>query len=236
MAATVITASTIGLTDVPPHGAQRALVSPTSSHPSSRPVTISTGAGPIQQPSVPSIPRGTISLAWSEPAASPARSSSTGRSANPSSVPTSSSSTAAASATRSSAPATPAGNAVIYVTGYDQATARLQYEFATVQPGAGPGGSDLYSVSSPAQFSARIAVDVTITSGGQLCPPASSSCSIDQLIAAASAGFYATAAIDQAGQLDSVIEVDNLSASPQLGPSPGPSLSTAPAPSTSPQS
>ncbi|MEO6703980.1 MAG: hypothetical protein ABI140_12130, partial [Jatrophihabitantaceae bacterium] len=134
----------------------------------------------------------------------------------------------------------PAGNALIFITGYDQASDRIVFQYAQVQRGAGSDGSDVYLVTDPARFSAAIATGISITSGGLLCPPAGSSCSVGQLIAAAGDGLFANVAIDPAGRLESIIEVDNTTGS-TAQPSPsasqnlaGPAASSSPSPSASP--
>ena len=70
-------------------------------------------------------------------------------------------------------------------------------------------GSTRYRVSSPQRFSARIAAAVVVISGGTICPPADSRCTPAQLIAASVRGFFAEVAIDSSGQLQAVIERDS---------------------------
>ena len=141
--------------------------------------------------------------------------------------PTLAPSSPAASPTPTPAPSSsaPLGNAVIHVSGYDQASKRLAYQFASVQPGAGTDGGDLYEVLDSDTFTAALAPSITITSDGGICPPAGASCTLDQLIRAADSGFFAVVAIDARGELRSIIEVAGQSASPKLLPVP----STAPA-------
>lgn len=114
----------------------------------------------------------------------------------------------------------PLGNAVIRVSGYDQASGRLVYQFATVRPRAGADGRDQYLVSDRQSFSAPLAPSVTITSGGGICPPAGSACTPDQVIRAAESGFFAVVAIDTAGVLRSITEVGGEPATVQLSPVP----------------
>jgi len=224
VATTVITASSIRASDVPPH-AQRhpaAVVVPSSpSHrqpaadPSDRP------AGPTgsRQPAVSS-PAGLPG----SPGASTHASAGTGQPGTGSAGPGQPGS-GLPGASPSASTSGPAGNALIFVTGYDGQ--RLHFEYAMVSTGAGPGGSDLYQVASPHKYSATLATDLTITSAGQLCPPAGSRCSIDQLTAAAGPGFFAIAAIDPADQLHSILEVDNAGSgagfAPQASATPSPS-------------
>jgi hypothetical protein len=211
VAATVLTASGIHASDVPPKPAPHPVVATSSAH---RP------APPARHQPVAAVPTG--QPAGSLPAtAAPAPSASRLVRVPPAAVPSSSGRASSSAAAPSSAPASspsvsssgPTGNALIYLTGYDQASNRVLFEFAVAEPGAGPNGSDVYRVQSTRQYSATLAADLTITSGGQLCPPAGSRCSIDQLTAAAGTGFFAIAAIDPADQLHSVIEVDNVGTS-----------------------
>lgn len=242
VAATVLTATTIGTNDVPARRAAAAVVQPARPHtgqsaaPGSAGRRVTSFAIPAPTPSAsgPARPAGTPdrsapqSSAVEAPPVLPTTvpSLSTGP-AKPSSTP---SPTGPASPTGSPAPSSsgPAGNALVYVTGYDRAANRLKYQFARVQPGVGPGGTDWYSVQSPATFSAAIATHISITSGGRLCPPAGSSCSVAQLIAAAADGFFATAAIDPLGQLDSMIELDNATIGAGINPAPTPTPTPAP--------
>lgn len=114
----------------------------------------------------------------------------------------------------------PLGNAVIHVSGYDQARSRLLYQFATVRPHAGIDGGDLYLISGRQGYSAALAPSITITSGGGICPPAGSTCTLDQVIQAADSGFFAQVAIDAQGVLRSIIEVGNESATAKSSPAP----------------
>jgi hypothetical protein len=113
----------------------------------------------------------------------------------------------------------PVGNALIHVIGYDRASGTLVFEYASLYRGAGAGGSDLYQVSDPSRFSAGLAAGLTIISGGRLCPPAGSTCSVAELIAGAADGFFAEAAINPTAQLESIVEVDNADADAQAAPS-----------------
>jgi hypothetical protein len=97
----------------------------------------------------------------------------------------------------------------VYVTGYDSGAVVFQY--ASVQRGAGAGGSDLYTVTAPATYRAPMATGISIVSGDQICPPAGNSCTPDQLVKAAPSGFFADVGIDASGSLRSVIERDNTS-------------------------
>jgi hypothetical protein len=219
VAATVITSSSTR-SDVPPPVRHPVAVTsstahrPASAHP--RPATTDpSGSNPVAAPASPA------ELSSQPPAAGPA-SSEPASSKPPSAV---SASSAAAQASPSLSPSGPAGNAIIHVTGFDQDGQRMRFQFAEVSYGTGPGGSDVYQVSTVRGYSATLADDLTITSGGLICPPAGSSCSIDQLIAAAGTGFYAIAAIDPADQVHSIIEVDNVDSS--FGPAVAPTLPSA---------
>jgi hypothetical protein len=228
VATTVITASSIRANDVPPHAVQHPAVVATPARtaaahrsPTAGSDDRSTGAGDSRPPLVSS-PAGPLVVPPS--AAGTAVASQPGAELSGSGRPT-----AAPSASSSG----PAGNALIYVTGYTGQ--RLQFEYAVVSPGAGPNGSDLYQVTTTRHYSATLASDLTVTSGGQLCPPAGSRCSVDQLTAAAAAGFYAIAAIDPADQLHSIIEVDNAAANsgfaPQATATPSPQATATSSPS-----
>lgn len=242
VAATMITASTIRFNDVPPRPTDRPVVSAASSHagrsaaskPASRaPQPGNSGPLLLLTPS-----SGPLTLAGGPPPSSADPASSSPAQPGRPRTATRSTSLPGAAPSPSASQSGPAGNALIYVTGYDSSTGRIQFEFASVQPGAGPGNSDLYSVSSPDTFTAAIAAGITITSGGQLCPPAGSSCTVQQLIDGASIGFYAEAAIDPDAQLVSITELDNASSDPELsptspGPAPAPALTSSPSPSPS---
>ena len=105
---------------------------------------------------------------------------------------------------------------MIHVSGYDQTSQRLVYQFAAVHAG-------VYRIADPTPYAAVLAPSLTITSGGGICPPAGSACTRDQLIRAADSGFFAVAAIDAQGQLRSLIEVAEVaeqSAAPKLAPAP----------------
>ena len=207
VATTVITASSLRTSDVPPRPI-RPPAAVATSHPTSaqhRPA-----AGASARPVHPATARpavGNPSSARAVPSPSAVASLGTAVSSAPASA--GSNRTDRPTASPSGTSSGPAGNALIYVTGYDSAGQRLQFEYAVVSPGAGPDASDLYRVDSTQQYSATLATDLAVTSGGQLCPPAGSRCSTDQLIAGAGRGFFAIVAIDPADQLHSIIEVDN---------------------------
>lgn len=218
VAATVITASTVGLHDLAPHP-----------HPS---LPVAAGPAPLSTSSRPVAPR---SSPTSHPVSSRPDPSSAAVAAPPTSVaaPAPSPSSAATGTSRPSTPGTssaaaspsPAGNALIYVAGYDRSGVLFGY---ATDAGA-TGGVHRYAVSSAARYHAELAQGATITSGGTICPPAGTVCTAGQLIAAADTGFYAEVAIDSDGRLAAVTERDSGHA---FGPRPTPSTS-APAPVTS---
>lgn len=243
VAATVLTATTlhagIHASDLPPHPHQppAATVSSISAgrsaaHASSHPAA---GRAPAVTPplrpaattaprSAPSTPA-SLGQVEASPAASMTIFGSTTTSGTP--APT-------ASRAPSSSPS-PAGNALVYVSGWDAGRRQLQFEFASVSNGTGPQHSDVYSVASPRQYTATLAADLRVVSGGQICPPAGSVCSIDQLIAAAEHGFFAEVAIDPTPALHSILERDNLSQYAPSQPTPSPTGSGAtPGPSAQP--
>jgi hypothetical protein len=222
VAATVITASSIHANDVPPrpvvpHPAVAASTAAAARHqsavaaPTARSTSSLPAAGPVSSASRPASAPSAVVLSPTGPVSSTAP---TTKPALPTGSPSASSSG-------------PVGNALIYVTGYDSAAQRMLFEFAVADRGAGPNGSDVYRVESTRGYSATLAADLVVTSGGQLCPPAGTRCSTDQLIAAAGAGFFAVAAIDPADQLHSIVEVDNVvtSYAPVSGPPATPSSS-----------
>lgn len=238
-AATVLTASAINSAgDVPPphpvsvSGPVR-VVHPAPTHaapapdrqPSaSRPATAgsahrvagapgSSGAGRAGGVAVVPSARPAVS-AVSAPASSVPAPSATGSPAAPV-VP--SASTSAAPAASSSGPL---GNALVHVSGYDQATGRLAYQFAV------DGADGQYAIGSRQTFGAVLAPTASIVSGGTLCPPAGSRCTPDELAAASGAGFFAALAVDASGTVRSVVEVGD-QASARRGP--GPSGSPDPA-------
>jgi hypothetical protein len=137
----------------------------------------------------------------------------------------------------------PLGNALIHVSGYDPASGRVAYQFATVNPDSGAGG-ERYLISGTETFTVPLAPSITITSGGGICLPAGSSCAPDQLIRAADSGFFAEAAIDADGVLRSVVEVGDQPPAAERLPLPDASIqpygspehpgSSSPAPSASP--
>lgn len=239
VAATVFTATTMVTSDVPPRQLQQPVtvvsaghrghpgLSATASRGTATRAPSSAGGStaPVQLPSGP------LTVAERQSAGSatlptPATTAAgSGLAASISSAPTGAGSASTTpSATPTASPSGPAGNAVVYVNGYDQASHRVLFEFATVS--AEPDGGDQYTVSSPQQFSSSIADDLTITSGGQLCPPAGSSCTLAELIAGAQAGFYAEVAIDAGAALHSVLELD-ASVAPQSSSSGSPGASPA---------
>jgi hypothetical protein len=108
----------------------------------------------------------------------------------------------------------PAGNALVYLTGYDHNDQQLIFQYATQLAGGG------YQVSSPTHYHAGLAAGLRITSGGTLCPPAGSSCTEAQVIAAAQRGFFAEVALDPAAEFESITELDDAGA--QAAPAPSP--------------
>ncbi|MBV9821820.1 MAG: hypothetical protein JO144_06205 [Actinobacteria bacterium] len=232
-AATVLTASAIGSSgDVPPHpvavsGPARAPAThaaPTHAAPApDRQPAASRAAGSAHRvsgaPGSPGAGRAAVAPSVSPtapavstpPSSAPAAPSPTGSPAAPG-VPV----VPPASASTDPAPSSsgPLGNALVHVSGYDQATGRLAYQFAV----AGAGGQ--YAIGSPQTFSAVLAPAASIVSGGTLCPPAGSSCTPEELGAASGAGFFAEVAIDATGTVRSVVEVDD-QASGRLMPGPG---------------
>jgi hypothetical protein len=243
VAATVLTASVI-YSDVPPRPAP--VVAPVTSQPAApvshtqhrpaRPATSAatataarTAAAPATRVTAPAAPSGGVVIPASTspvPAGSAPGSNVLGTNVPGTNVPETNvpetNVPAATSAAPSPAPSSsgPRGNAVIHVSGYDQATGRFAYQFATAVP------QDAYVISGRQTFTAVLAPAATITSGGTLCPPAGSSCTPDQLIAAADSGFFAEVAIDVTGALRSVLEVGDQAVTPKLLPVP--STATAP--------
>lgn len=217
VAATVISSAGTRTNDVPPPVRHPVVATSTSTHhpapgkhraaladrttASSSQAAPATSARPTSRP-----PAAVLSTAAARPS---------------SSAPTS---TATPATSPAQSPSGPAGNALIFVSGFDSADRRVQFTFAEVSPGTGPGGSDVYRTVPGREYSAILAGDATITSAGQLCPPAGSRCSVDQLAAAAATGFFAIAAIDPTDQLHSIIEVDNVEAS--FAPATAPSLAS----------
>ncbi|HEX2902243.1 MAG TPA: hypothetical protein VHO01_02195 [Jatrophihabitans sp.] len=236
-ATAVFTASSIRASDLPPH-------------PHPQPPVVA--ASPARFGAVPQAAR-TLAAA---PAPAPATSSTAASSARPSSTPQPSaqasrstaaapahstepraSATSAATSTPSpSSTASPDGNATVYVSGWNAQTKQLVYEFASVSIGTGPQHSDVYSVTSDRQYTAGLAADVRVVSGGRLCPPAGSSCTVDQLIAGAVQGFYAELAIGPSGVVHQVLERDNANQYAPSLPQPSPSTSTPPATGPAPAS
>ena len=234
-AATMITASAIGSDEAPDRPGHPVASSASSTkqavsarqsparHRSARPA--STGRPPApRQTGTPAVPTGAgvVGVAGSTSASevtSPVRTPTVAaptRTAGPTAPPSGSAGGSAPTPAPSSG--APLGNAVLHVSGYDLASQRLVYQFASAQPGA--DGVDVYQVSGPETFTAALAPSITITSGGSLCPPAGSACSVDELIRAAGSGFFAVAAIDVRGEIRSLIEVGGPSAAPKLTPAP----------------
>lgn len=198
VAATVITASTIVLSDVPPlsHPKAHETVAATTI-----PVATDPATAAVRTASAGSAPRsGThrTALAGAPATTTDPRSSDDLASATPSTTPGSSSPALPPPITR------PERNALVYVSGYDAGTGHIRYEFADI--GTASDGRPRYRVSSPQRFSAGIAASVVVISGGTVCPPADSRCTRAQLIAASARGFFAEVAIDSSGQLRAVIE------------------------------
>lgn len=108
----------------------------------------------------------------------------------------------------------PSGNALVYLTGYNHGSQQLVFQYASRLAGGG------YQVSSPTHYHAGLATGLTITSGGTLCPPAGSSCTVAQLIAGAQRGFFAEVALDPAAEFEAITEVND--ASVQAVPAPSP--------------
>ncbi|UQX87801.1 hypothetical protein M6D93_16055 [Jatrophihabitans telluris] len=245
VAATVITASTVGLpVGSRPHSSQ--VVVATASHSASSRHTLA-GTGIPGRPNSPALDgrqssspvsssiRPGMSPADSDPAGGVTGPAATVSGAVPSAAgspspvdpPGSSPSSALPSGSTTASPA-PVGNAVIYVTGFDAQSSQVLFRYATARPGAGAGGTTRYAViaSSP-RYRAGLDPRITVTSGTTICPPAGNRCTAAQLIAAAPNGFFAEAALDR-GLLRSVIERDNAGYG---GFSPAPSTTTSPSPS-----
>lgn len=231
-AATVITASAIGSTDLPARPGHPVIpAAASSSHlhaaatkrSSAHPAMPTASATPRPAPSDAAAPTQSgagsggnlVQTSSQEPPASALN----GGSANPSSPASSSPvSGAASSAVASPAGSGPLGNALVYFTGYDPVSGRIAYQFATRQPDS--AGSVLYRVSGSDSFTATVANSITITSGGTLCHPAGGSCTKNQLFDAAKSGFFAEVAVDAAGALRSVVEVGQLPPIAKLAPAP----------------
>ena len=261
VAATVLTASTIRASDTPPHPHPSPVVITTASsagRPSAHRAVPSASATPTSPTAVPAQPSapgvggslnggGATDGGGPTEAVAPIQSSSdrlgrTGSAANAPSLtssPTASIGTGSAGApsTSPSPTASPAGNATVYVSGWNANTKQLIFEFAAVSQGTGPQHSDVYSIASSHQYTASLASDLRVVSGGLLCPPAGSTCTVDQLIAGTAQGFYAVVAVDPSAAVHEVSERDNQtqnsppapSASPSSPPTPGPQVSIQPA-------
>lgn len=232
VAATMITASTIRANDVPPHP-REPIVVPSSSaagkavpHSSSSHRTTAASVEPSDvRPAPPVRPSAVASR-------SVPSSSFTAPSA-PSSAPTSVSASGTPTLSVPSSTPSPAGNAIVYVSAWDADTHRLVFEFATVSIGTGPQHSDVYSLASSTQYTATLADDLRVISGGKLCPPAGSTCTVEQLIAGAANGFFAELAIDPSSAVHQVTERDNVSQYAPTQPQPSPT-STSPSPTAQP--
>ncbi|MDQ1734955.1 MAG: hypothetical protein QOH56_1206 [Pseudonocardiales bacterium] len=231
-AATVLTASTIGLPEMrPSHGSGSPIVTVATSSRSPR-SGVSTdapaaGQGPVSVKTQASPSRSAGPTTPGEQASGP------GPTSRPTaSTPPPSTGTAGQVGPAPTSPG-PVGNAVIYVSGYDTAHAKVRFHYASVQHGSGFGGNDLYSVSSIETYTAGLAARVSIVSAGSICPPAGSSCTVAQFIAAAPHGFFADVAIDARGLLRSVIERDSGTAFGTYSPGPTPSASDSARPSVS---
>jgi hypothetical protein len=242
IAASVITVSTIGLNDLPPHrpGAHVVVATPKAAPKAERVIGSSTGS------TVPGRPSGQRPGATSSPEAPKPRPTKNDPKSGPSqSAPVLSSTSPAGSGTPSTShptpstsvtPSKPVGNALVFIFGYDTGSKRIKFAYAVTQPGAGPNGSDLYAVQDPHPYSAGIATDVQITSGGTICPPAGNTCTSQQLISAASSGgFFAEVAIDANGNLRVVVERDSpTAADAKLMPAPTVTPTASPAESATP--
>jgi hypothetical protein len=245
-AATVLTASAIGSDDLPARP-QHAVAAASPSHPAPAHSSASRSTGPATAGLPAAGTSGAVAASGvvGSAAASTAAVTAGNAAAAPTRSPAGSAVPAAPVApTRSVVPPGPAGsptsgsavptpsssaplgNALIHVSGYDQATGRLAYQFAAASP---DGNGMRYVVSGPETFSAGLAPTVAIVSGGTLCPPAGSTCTTDQLIAAAEDGFFAEVAIDVTGTLRSVLEVDDQAVTARLAPVP----SSSPTPTAS---
>jgi hypothetical protein len=230
LAATVITASSIGLDELPPYKNHRPDAASTSTQsriervaaPSTSRSAHPTATRAGTNPEAPR-PRPT------DPASTPGSNTST---TDPTTAPKPST-TAVQPATSVASASTPSpnGNAVVYIFGYDQDAQRLKFAYAELRQGGAPGGGDLYVVNDPTPYSAGIASDIRITSGGTICPPAGSACTPDELIAAADAGLFAQVAIDADGNLKVVVEEGAPAKSATSQAPSGPPSEPAPTPS-----
>ena len=224
LAATVITASTIGIDELPPHKTHRPAAPSASTQSRIERVvgsSSSRGANPTASKS---------GADATKPHPTKLPSKGTDAAAKPGNSPTAKPSTSAASvsATQSN------GNAVVYIFGFDRSAKRIKFSYAVVKPGAAPDGGDVYVVNDPTPYSAGIAADIRITSGGTICPPAGSSCTPDELIKAADAGLFAQVAIDVDGNLKVVIEKGAPAKAATSQPAQSSPSGSAPAPSASP--
>lgn len=236
-AATVITASAIGSDDLPQRPGQAvtpSLSQPATSSAESVSAKRAPGAHRLaspatgQQSQIPPVagiaahPGAAGGVSAGDPALSGdarqlATATATPRASSP---PASSAPASSPSLTPSTSPSGPLGNAVIHVSGYDQVSGRLVYQFATVRPRGAADGGEQYLISDRQIFTAALAPSVTIISGGSICPPAGSTCTPDQVIRAAGSGFFARVAIDTTGVLRSIIEVGDQPGVAKLPPAP----------------
>ena len=205
--ATVFTATSIGSphpgnSDVPAH--PKAVVAPAStvSSTDTSAVVSSSSAGSIAAKAPTTPPYGPVSL----PTGGPSWTAPVRIVPPPTAVPS-----AGSYSPHPPMSGRPAGNALVYITGYSRGDRQLVFQYAAQVAGS-------YQVSSPTHYHAGLASGLSITSGGTLCPPAGSSCTVAQLIAAAPGGFFAQVALDPAAEFESIIEVD--SAGAQAVPSP----------------
>ncbi|MGX7680909.1 hypothetical protein ACSMXN_18640 [Jatrophihabitans sp. DSM 45814] len=213
-AATVITASTIGLPDLgPSHGSSHVVAVHTSTKGSNAPGAPTTGTsakGQDQSASAAAQASFVASPPWSSSAAANLAYGQVS-SAPAASLPTphGPANTGTGRPAPSESAEGPAGNAIVFIDGYNGAHATVSFEYATIRPGAGRDGQDLYLVESKRTYSAGLAPDISIVSGSTICPPAGSLCTPAELVAASTTGFFAEVGIDAGGVLRSVIERDN---------------------------
>ncbi len=228
VAATVITASTVGLPDLGPHHPSHpfvAAVGTTAPKPAPHAARSATAGPSAATTPTPSSPVTVVA------SPEPTRNRTTAPPRRPATVSPSRTAVAPTSPRPTSTapqPSGPVGNAVVQFVGWDPGSSQLIYTYAQVQHGAGAGGSDVYSVTDQTRYRALLAPDAPIVSGTTLCPPAGSRCTPAQLESAAGQGVYAEVAIDASGVLRSVIERDNApagSSAPSTQPTPSPTPS-----------
>lgn len=206
LAATVITASTIGLGGAP-HSAPEAIPATTASQPSQSGEPTVTRSGVAGQPALTAT---TAASSAATGAASATSAVATGAPASP-------------SATGSAASATPSGNAFVYVVGYDESSARLLYQYAAAAPASGSVDGLTYGVIDPDVYGASIGADIRVVSAGTICSPAGGDCTVEQLRQASH--YFAEVAIDAKGVLHSLIERSDASSGFGSPTSPSPSAS-----------